>query len=171
MNFLGVLFQRFFFDQTRIESDSDSLSRTVPVPEQRDKRDDWIHPVMGSGADGTFPQAKARNMADLNTRTVLTHRLRRRFSTARWWRTGVMSMKSKQSGRLGHAGAADEQSHRRLEVGVKRSFFDIAAAGRACGVMSMAVNASVLSITIEPPDGNGLHAGRRTRSATRSGSG
>ena len=39
----------------RIESDSDSLSRTVPVPEQRGQRDDWVHPVMGSGADGTFP--------------------------------------------------------------------------------------------------------------------
>ncbi len=171
MNFLSVLFQRFFFDQTQIESDNDSLSRTVPVPEQRGRRDGWIHPVMGSDADGTFPAAKARNMADLNTRPVLTHRFTRRFSTARWWRTGVMSMKSIKSGRRGHAGAADEQSHRQLRVGVKRGFFDIAAAGRACGVESMAVNASVLSITMEPPDGRQLHAGRRTQSATQSGSG
>lgn len=104
-------------------------------------------------------------MADLNTRPVLTHRFTQTvFYRTRWWRTGVMSMKS--------ITISPPRSRRReatsnligsFEVGVKRGFFDIAAAGRACGTMSMAVNASVLSITMEPPDG------RRTSSRWKAG--
>ena len=50
----------------------------------------------------------------------------------------------------------------RFEVGIERCFFDIRPLVARALLMSIDTNASVGSITIDPPEGGGLHAGNET---------
>ncbi len=103
---------------------------------------------------GHFQQAKARNMADLNTRTVLTHRFTQTvfYRTLVAYRRHVDEVDNNQAAEVTQAQLTSNLIGS-FEVGVKRSFFISPPRVARAELMSMAVNASVLSITMEPPDG------------------
>ncbi len=67
-----------------MDSDRDSLSRTVPVPLQRGHVMAGFAQRRAQALTRHFEQAEAGNMANLNTRPVLTHRFTQTVSTARW---------------------------------------------------------------------------------------
>ena len=74
-------------------------------------------------------------MADLNTRPVLTHRFTQTVfyrTLVAYWRH-VDEVDNNQAAEVTQAQLTSNLIGS-FEVGVKRGFFDIAAAGRACGV-------------------------------------
>ena len=74
-------------------------------------------------------------MADLNTRTVLTHRFTQTVfyrTLVAYWRH-IDEVDNNQAAEVTQAQLTSNLIGS-FEVGVKRGFFDIAAAGRACGV-------------------------------------
>ncbi len=84
---------------------------------------------------GHLQQAEARNMADLNTRSVLTHG----FTQTVFNRTLVTNRRHINEVDYNQAAEVAQTQLTSnfigcFKVGVERSFFDVAAAGRACGV-------------------------------------
>lgn len=136
MNFFGVLFQRFFFNQTQ----------------NRERQRFVITHGAGAGAAradvvagfaqrrtqalaGHLQQAEARDMADLNARPVLTDGFAQTVLHGALVanRSHIDKVDNDQAAEVAQTQLAGNLVSR-FEVGVERRLFDIAAAGSAGGV-------------------------------------
>ena len=136
MDFFGVLFQRFFFNQAQ-----DRERQRFVVTHGTGAATAWAHVVAGFAQRraqtlaGHLQQAEARDMADLDTRAVLADG----FTQAVFNRTLVADrghideVDNDQAAKVAQTQLACDFVSR-FEVSVERRFFDIAAAGRASGV-------------------------------------
>ncbi len=82
-----------------------------------------------------FEQAEAGNMANLNTRPVLTHRFTQTvfYRALVTYRRHIDKVDNDQAAQVAQTQLAGNLIGR-FQVGIKRRFFDIAAASRAGGV-------------------------------------
>lgn len=111
-------------------------------------------------------------MANLNTRPVLTHRFTQTvfYRALVTYRRHIDKVDNDQAARVAQTQLAGNLIGRFGLVLNAVSSISPPRVARA-ELISMAVNASVLSMTMEPPEAGALHAGTLTRSAIRSGNG
>ena len=136
VNFLGVLLQRFFFNQTQNgERQGFVIAHGAGAATARADVMAGFAERRAQALTRHFEQAKARNMADLDARAILTYG----FAQAVFYRALVAYR--------GHIDKVDNDKTAEVaqtqlagnligcfKVGVEGGFFDIAAAGCACGV-------------------------------------
>ena len=136
MNFLGVLFQRFFFNQTQ-----DRERQGFVITNGAGTATAWADVMTGftqrraQTLTRHLEQAEARDMTDLDTRTILTHRFAQAvFNRAlvAYWRH-VDEVDDNQAAEVTQTQLASNLIGC-FQVGVECRFFDVAAAGGASGV-------------------------------------
>ncbi len=139
----------------RIDSAKDSVPRMVPWPEQRGHTWCADSPKEGRKRWRDISKRPKREMRPNCTRalSLLTASFMR-FSTSRWWRTGVISMKSITT----NPPRSRRRSWRAISSAASRFVLSAVSSisppfvARA-ELISIEVSASVGSITIEPPEG------------------
>ncbi|CCJ78963.1 hypothetical protein BN135_4027 [Cronobacter muytjensii 530] len=136
VDFLGVLFQRFFFNQTQngqrqgfvIADGAGAATTRADVMAGFAKR-------RAQTLAGHLQQAEARNMANLDTRAILTHRFAQTilYRALVAYRGHIDKVDNDKTAQVAQAQLAGDFI-RRFQVGIERRLFDIAAAGGASGV-------------------------------------
>ena len=136
VNFLGVLFQRFFFNQTQ-DRERQGLVITNGAGTATARADVMTGFTQRRAQTLTrhFEQAEARNMADLDTGTILTYRFAQAvFNRALVaYRRHVDEVDDNQAAEVTQTQLAGNLIGR-FQVRVECRFFDVTAAGGASGV-------------------------------------
>ncbi len=136
MDFLRILFQRFFFNQAQ-----NGQRQRFVIAHGAGTATARTHVMAGfaqrraQALTRHFEQAEAGNMANLNTRPVLTHRFTQAvfYRALVTYRRHIDKVDNDQAAQVAQTQLAGNLIGR-FQVGIKRRFFDIAAASRAGGV-------------------------------------
>ncbi len=136
VNFFGVLFQRFFFNQTQNrERQRFVITDGAGAATARADVMTGFAQRRAEALTRHLKQAETGDMANLDTSTILTHGLTQAvfYRALMANRRHIDKVDNNQAAQITQAQLAGNFICR-FQVGIEGRFFDITAAGRACGV-------------------------------------